>query len=236
MRHRLFVLISLLPASLFSIAPCYADSINFMPNLFASYRDFTYSTGNTDVGANLYSVGVGLTATYRRFYMDISYETNPSSGKEHQENNTVYFERRDVATSVGYAVNDSISIFGGYKYGQTRLVSPPSAIAAGTEVSLEGRGFYIGAGAGWQIEHWGFLSFSAAYANLKANYEDLTFLSEEGNASGTSLSIKWKGSLSENLSYDVSLIRHDYYYEDFETIDNISEQILSWRAGLAYRF
>jgi hypothetical protein len=49
--------------------------------------------------------------------------------------------------------------------------------------------------------------------------------------------IQWKGSLTQHWGYDLSLIRHDYYYENFNKFSwDISEQILSYRLGLSYRF
>ena len=41
----------------------------------------------------------------------------------------------------------------------------------------------------------------------------------------------------DKLFYDVSVIRHDYYYKNFDKFDSdISEQILSLRLGISYSF
>jgi hypothetical protein len=72
---------------------------------------------------------------------------------------------------------------------------------------------------------------------MKATYQDVIVDESRGDASGTSLGVKWKANLSESLSYEFSLIRHDYYYKNFDKLDpNISEQIFSVRLGLSYRF
>lgn len=216
----------------------HAAELKVTPNAFVSYRDFEYSVGNGGIDNNLYSLGIGLTATYGRFYLDLSGEKNPTSGKEPTQSSTAYFEREDAAVSLGYGVNESISVFAGYKYGETRIVSPPSAMTIGSQVRLQGRGLFIGAGAGWAVNATNLVSFSAAYAMMRAEYEDSAFDSNtRGDASGTSLGIRWKGLLSKQLSYDVSLIRHDYYYESFDLLLlDISEQILSLRLGLAYQW
>lgn len=223
-----------------NMCPVMAHSaeLTLIPNVFASYRDFEYSIGGGGIDNKLYSLGIGLTATYGRFYLDISGEKNPASGKEPNENGNAYFEREDAAVSIGYGINESISVFAGYKYGETSIVSPPSAIAIGSQVSLEGRGLFIGAGGGWTVGQHNLLSFSAAYAMMRAQYYDSSFVSDtQGDASGTSLGLRWKGWLSQHLSYDLSLIRHDYYYEDFDLLSlDISEQILSIRAGLSYQW
>jgi hypothetical protein len=60
---------------------------------------------------------------------------------------------------------------------------------------------------------------------------------DRGDASGTSLGVQWKASLTERLYYEIALIRHDYYHENFEAFElDISEQLFSVRAGLSYRF
>jgi hypothetical protein len=215
-----------------------AAELTITPNAFVSYRDFEYSVGSGGIDNNLYSVGMGLTATYGRFYLDLSGEKNPTSGKEPTATSTAYFEREDAAVSLGYGVNESISVFAGYKYGETRIVSPPSAITFGSQVRLQGRGLFVGAGAGWAVNDTNLVSFSAAYAMMRAEYEDSALeRNVRGDASGTSLGVRWKGLLSKQLSYDVSLIRHDYYYESFDLLLlDISEQILSLRLGLAYQW
>jgi 3D (Asp-Asp-Asp) domain-containing protein len=215
-----------------------ANELTLTPNIFASYRYFEYSVGRGGIDNNLYSLGLGVTATYGRLYVDVSAEKNTTSGKEPTPTGTAYFERQDAAISVGYGMNESISLFAGYKYGETRIAAPPTAIAIGSEVSLEGRGFYVGAGGGWAIYENHLLSFSAAYAHLRAQYdESMQVRRGRGDASGTSLGIRWKTHITPRLSYDLSLIRHDYYYKNFENLDfNISEQILSIRTGVSYQW
>ncbi|ALG68130.2 hypothetical protein [Beggiatoa leptomitoformis] len=219
-----------------------AETVSIVPTVFYSYRNFEYSVGGAGgVEGSINSVGLGVTAIYQQFYVDIAGEENPNASEEETNNllftNTVDFDRNDVALSLGYAINDSISTFIGYKYGKSTITARPNSPFAGEEISLTGYGAFIGAGGGWSVRNWGFISFSAAYAQLDSTYRDLTVDVVDGNARGTSLSIKWKAPLTENFFYDFSLIRHDYRYKDFEKIDSdISEQILSLRAGLSYRF
>lgn len=212
-----------------------------VPNLFLSTRNFDYSVYNGGVSGSIRSLGGGLTVVYHPFYFDIAGERNintpPEPTKNLLETNQVEFDRTDLTTTFGYAVNDFVSVFSGYKSGKSTITALEPSPFMGAKISLEGKGFFIGAGGRWAVKDWGFLSFSAAYAYMMALYKDLAYQTVEGNASGTSLGVHWKSSLTKHLYYDVSIIHHDYYYEDFDKFEwDISEKILSYRIGLSYRF
>jgi len=220
-----------------------AQDIFIIPNLFISSRNFEYSVADGGVDGTINSIGLGVTTTYKNFYMDLSGEINPATNEESTIRlfaDRINFDRSDLAASVGYAVNESISVFAGYKYGKTTIAEAASAESSpliGAKISLEGQGAFIGAGGIFPVKTWGFLSFSSAYATMKATYRDVIIDESKGDASGTSLGAKWKAHLSENLSYEFSIIRHDYYYKNFDKLDSdISEQIFSVRLGLSYRF
>lgn len=230
-----------------------AEELIFIPNLFISARNFDYSARGGNVSTNLKSVGLGLTTIYDRYYLNLSGEENPETQEELTGSaplNQVNIDRTDLALSAGYAVNHSISTFVGYKYGKTTLTELPFSSRPHAKTSLEGKGFFVGAGGGWQVKNWGTFAFSAAYVDISAVFRDPSLkevlgnpMLEEvtGDASGTSLAIKWKANLSKNWQYDISVIRHDYYYQDqdfarfdSDDIDDISEQVLSFRLGLSY--
>jgi len=224
-----------------SYPECSADEMTVTPNVFISSRNFEYSVSNGGVKGNIDSIGLGITGTYQRFYIDLSGENTPSATDESTVNllpsEAADFRRTDFAASLGYAVNESISTFIGYKYGKTTITELYASPVAGSKIGLQAKGFFIGAGGGWSVRDWGLFSFSAAYANMNALYQDVAIRSAKGDASGTSLGIKWKAPIIKNFSYDLSVMRHDYYYKNFDEFDtDISEQILSLRIGLSYRF
>ena len=224
----------------FLVQPALAQELLIIPNIFVSSRNFEYSILNTGVNGHISSLGGGVTGIYQRFYLDLSGERSLSANEESiisGWSNKIEFKRTDFAASIGYAINDSISTFGGYKYGKSTLTELPPSPFVGAKTSLEGQGLFIGAGGGWPVKDWGTLSFSAAYARMVANYKNFIIGNTRGDASGTSLGIEWKAPLKKNFYYDLSLTRHDYYYEDFPAIDfDISEQILSVRIRLSYQF
>ncbi|MDY6991786.1 MAG: hypothetical protein SVR94_04155 [Pseudomonadota bacterium] len=212
------------------------------PNLFLSSRNFEYSVGNGGVNGTIQSLGGGISGIYKNFYFDLSAEKNIHSSEESTTNllstQRVAFDRTDFALSLGYAVNEAISLFSGYKYGKSTITAIAPSPFEGGKITLEGKGIFLGAGGGFLVSHWGAFSFSSAFAYMVSDYKDLAIGTTEGDAAGTSLSVKWKGHLfSKNWYYEMGISRHDYYYEDFKKFDlDISEQILSYRLGLSYRF
>ncbi len=209
----------------------WADDWQWIPSVSLNYRDLSYSAGVTDISAKLLSADVGMTLTRGRWYWDTSYETDVSSDSD---NPGLDFSRTDVSASIGYGLSDTISTFAGYKYGQTNIqaVDLPTA-----SIKLTGKGFFLGAGAGFPVKQHGMLFFSAAYARLAAIYQDSSVTYADGNATGTSLSLGWRGRISARWNYEFVLVRHGYYYEDFSGLSlDINENILSLNAGLSYAF
>jgi len=227
--------------SLLLIRAGQAEEISVVPSIFLSSRNFEYSVYNGGVSGTISSLGGGVTSIYQRFYWDLSGEKNVTASRESTTNllatDQVAFKRADFATTLGYAVDDSISVFGGYKYGKSTITALLPSPFKGAKISLEGKGFFMGAGGRWAVKDWGFLAFSAAYAKMTAVYQDLANGTTQGNASGTSLGIQWKSSLGKNIWYDISIVNHDYYYEDFDKFEwDLSEKIVSYRLGVSYRF
>ena len=227
-------------ASLLSVQSSIAQDIFIIPNLFISLRNFEYSVYNANVRGQISSLGGGVTGIYQRFYIDLSGERNITTDEESIIDslyNTIEFERTDFAMSIGYAVKNSISTFVGYKYGNSTLTELAPSPFAGAKNTLKGKGLFIGAGGGWPVRDWGTFSFSAAYAKMRASYKSFALGTTVGDANGTSLTVEWKAPLTQNLYYDISLMRHDYYYENFDQIaSDISEQIFSIRLGMSYKF
>lgn len=199
------------------------ETLQWRSELFTGYRSLNYSAGGTEIKGDVLSVGASLTAMIGRFYSSLSGERDLYS---HSKTANVDFNRSDMALSIGYGVGDNISLFAGYKQGLTKL----------NDLDLQAKGFFIGAGAGLPTKY-GVFSFSTAYADLGANYRDPRLYAYSGNARGTSLTAAWHGKISDSLNYGLSLVRHEYYYQHFNSLDfNVNENILSIHAGLQYHF
>lgn len=231
-----------LPLFAFFCPSAYAeDEILWVPSFSIAQRDFEYSVNNSSINGKIASLGFELTGIYqKRYYLSFAIEKNPVTSEEKAVNllsERVNFDRKDATLSLGYVLNESLSTFVGYKYGETTITELAGSPYVGAKTRLKGQGFFIGAGGGWQVYDWGQLSFSAAYADMRATYHNLSNSAAKGDATGTSLVLKWKAPLWDKLFYDVSVIRHDYYYKNFDKFDSdISEQILSLRLGFSYAF
>ncbi|MDM8567913.1 hypothetical protein QUF50_00065 [Thiotrichales bacterium HSG1] len=225
---------------LFLYQNCFAQDWWIVPKIFVASRTFEYSVYNGNIKGNIRSVGGGITGIYKNFYVDLFSERNVDTNEESiigGLRDTIEFERTDLTAAFGYAIDESMSVFTGYKYGKSTLTELNFSPFAGAKTSLEGKGFFIGVGSGWKVKDWGMFSFSAAYAKLQASYDSFDIGLTKGDADGTSLSIKWKGIIATNLYYQLAVIRHDYYYEDFKKINfDISEQIVSYHLGISYQF
>ncbi len=218
-----------------------AEQTSLVPSATISARSFEYSSGPFRLEGSLYSLGVGLTGIMNRVYLDISAERNLEPGEQNASTDLspsgIEFNRQDTSLALGYAVNDSISVFGGYKHGKTTITVPGTLTVRELATSLKGQGPYFGAGGGWQVKDWGFFSFSAAYARLDAILQDQNAVEYDGNASGTSLGLEWKASLDKNLYYELAITHHHYFYQDFpEFGSDVTERILSLKLGIGYHF
>ncbi len=221
-----------------------AWSVDWLPHVEYADRHFEYTSGPGQLNGTTFSLGLGLTATHERFYLDLTAERNFSASEESTSGDlipnsvadTVTFDRRDTALTLGYGVSELTSVFAGYKSGKTTITAAGNSPFVGNAISLTGAGPFIGAGAGWKVRDWGILSFSAAYADLDAEYSSPVQLAQ-GQASGTSLALHWKGELLPRLQYRIALSRHDYDYKNFDQFTGrISENILSYTLGISYRF
>ncbi len=216
------------------------NELSILPNVEISTRQFDYVSNDNTVAGDIVTAGLGLSLTYQRFYANIRLENSLSSDNENASgfvgnDSAISFRRSDFTLSTGYALENTFILFAGYKQGKTTIDA--STANASSSIELVGRGFFIGAGAGAKIRDWGVLSFSAAYADLDSEYQDAQNPSLNGHASGTSLSVSWKSPLTNNWSYQLALVRHDYAYAGFPRSNlRIQENILSLRLSLAYRF
>jgi len=223
---------------LINITPVGADELGIISNISIANRQFDYASNNNEVAGDIVTAGLGLTLTYGRFYADIDAENSITSNNESAigfSNNLIDFKRSDFTLSTGYALQENLSLFIGYKQGKTTINA--RAENNTNTIELLGKGLFFGVGSGTRIKDWGVLSFSAAYASLNATYQDDQTNGITGRADGTSLAVTWQGQLDRHWHYNFALIRHDYFYDGFP-LDNfrIREDILSLQAGLAYRF
>jgi hypothetical protein len=165
------------------------------------------------------------------------------------------FDRQDYFVSLGYAITDKLSAFVGYK-GSEQSVDLPTSFGLKDEhnndlvgfdslssnFDYEAKGPFVGVAYGWRLAE-GVLSFNFAYAYLEATYNSKYTLRMEGgstqyfefdainhDATGTTLGMKWRAPITNNLSYSATLSGYQY------NCDVVKETIISLQAGLMYNF
>jgi len=148
-------------------------------------------------------------------------------------------DREDIAVTFGYSLFDSISVFAGYKRGETSGAlggqlrgfnpdpitnKPVDFLIENTEVSFKENGPFIGIGYTYFTQKSGSINFSVAYADLDG--EALLFVPELdasgskfivpvqilGDTTGLSYSLSWTDMFSEDMNYTIgiNIIRYEF--------------------------
>ena len=162
-----------------------ADEISFIPRTWVGVSDYSFYQSprkgampdgsdfpKVKFDATLLIAGFGLTSVYDRFFLDLSYQD--SSEETDSFTGANYFEkfegdRRDYSTTLGMKILDYRgAIYIGYKNGKTS-----GRGEAGTQLTFEESGFFIGGSYGWVIANKGFLVINLAYADLDGNLKEV---------------------------------------------------------------
>ena len=166
-----------------------------------------------------------LVTSYGRFFANIELETTiegdtqyaPGGGTP-STTNIIESKRSDSGITLGYNLWRGLSVFGGYKLGETE--SNISPVDGGVlTLTFSQRGPFAGMAYTQPIGTKGSVVVSAAYANLDGEV-DINFVgtgtrfTSGGSTSGLSYGIGWTGSLSENAYYRLSFKANNYTFKD----------------------
>jgi len=240
-----------------------ADELRFIPRTWLGISDYSFKQAprkgampdgsdfpEVKFDATLLIAGIGLTSVYDRFFLDLSYqdsseETDTFAGADYFEK----FEgdRRDYSTTLGMKILDYRgTVYIGYKNGKTS-----GRGKAGTRLTFEEDGFFIGASYGWVIENAGFLAINVAYADLDGNLKEVPgprypsglHMDADNEATGLSYGISWNGKISEKISYSINLDANDYEFNNLKDSsatralpDKVEESIYTGKISISYRF
>lgn len=168
-----------------------------------SYLTFSRSTGQVDQ-SRFNIVDLGMTATYGAYYLKVdtempfgeAYATGPSVIRQ--------FKREDFGATAGYYLNDKLSVFAGYAYGKTSIVTNTATNTMYTE--HQDTGPYIGANYSFFIGASGTLGLNVAYAKQDGllsveNTSATPNTSETGTTSGFSAGATWTDTYKNKLTY-----------------------------------
>lgn len=240
-----------------------AEEISFIPRVWLGVSDYQFKQaprkGALPDGSNFPEVkfdatflmtGIGLTSTYDRFYVDLSYQD--SSTESDSFSGAGFYEkfkgdRRDYSSTLGMKILDKQgNIYIGYKNGKTSGKGN-----AGTHLTFEEDGFFIGASYGWVIADTGFLTINTAYADLDGNLKETPGpaypaglnMDADSEATGLSYGISWVSMISPAMGYSIALDANSYEFDhlkDNSTIkplpSKIEETFYTGKVSVFYRF
>lgn len=194
--------------------PTWAADFTVVPSIGygVSSLKFTRSVGGEDA-SRFNVVDMGLTIAYDRYYARVSAEI--PLGEEYTYGPALIrqFKREDYGVSAGFYILESLSVFGGYAYGKTSIISfdgggglPPYPVYTQHLDS----GFYLGANYSFFIGKTGTIGVNFAYANMNGSLivQDSdpggVSTSESGKTTGYSLGVTWSDTIKEDLTYYIS--------------------------------
>jgi hypothetical protein len=179
-----------------------------------------------------------------------------------EEEDTGKASRDDIDFTLGYAINQSWAVFGGYKSGRTKMSftsrededEDGEPLIDSSSEKYTQKGPYAGGSFTYRFERAGSLNFSVAYAYLNATnkfrantdddeeedpeFDDLTG-QVDGKTKGFSYALSWTMPLSGQLLFQTKFKINDYKQDiDFkgQRFSNIDETYTSLHVGLAYVF
>ena len=213
---------ALLGVILFFVAalPASGKELTMVPSVGYGISSLTFTRSTGDVDASRFNViDLGMTASYDRFYMKLSGELPLGEEYTYGPSLIRQLKREDFGLSAGYYVSDNLSVFGGYAYGKTSIISfdgggglPPYPVYT----QHRDQGMFAGANYSFFVGKTGTLGLNVAYADMDGRLivQDSdpggVSTTESGKTSGFSLGVTWSDTYKKKLNYYVSYKQKNY--------------------------
>ena len=239
-----------------------AQEIGFIPRAWLGVADYHYKQDprkgalngmdfpEVEFDVTFIMVGMGLTSTYDRFYLDLSYQD--SSEEEDSFSSGGFYEkfegdRRDYSSTLGMRIlNNRGNVYMGYKNGKTS-----GRGHLGTDLVFREKGLFIGASYGWLIADQGFLAINAAYADLDGHLKETPGpsypkglgMNADSETTGLSYGMSWTGVITPKLGYSLAMDVNNYEFDNLKDSssnvplpDKIEESLYTGKVSIFYRF
>lgn len=217
----------------------FTEEVAFVPTLSFAQKSLEFD-GVLDEDLDFPMLNLGLSATYRRYYLSVNFEKSLEAQTLVQDvsigdSNISQVaggevDREEQTLTLGFRVLDNLSVFGGLIDGETdakftvRYEDPNISDQELNETYSED-GPFLGVSTGMQVGQWGRVGFSIAYAVLSAENDVVrvekgagaqsgTVIANtiEGDTTGLSYSVSWSGSAGRF----VSGLKNLYYVAAFK--------------------
>ena len=210
-----------------------AHSVDYVFGLATGYALFTFPQKLDSEPAYQAYVLSGA-VSHDAVYVSYRYVDSINEARLSEEEDIGRASRRDNDITVGYRINESFSLFVGYKDSETAIDFELRDSAISREETYAQEGFFAGLGYGHTFQGGSRLNLSLAYVDLNSRNrffadvesddddqddeeeraEDIEFDDLEGDlngsAKGYSVNLSWIMPLSETLAFSASYKINDY--------------------------
>lgn len=200
--------LSLLAAS--SLNTAQAADIKARAGVGISFYELEVGSGSGSVvTADNKFVTLGATAGFGEIYVDVKFDTT-ASGTHDFYGLDQAFVRNELAITLGYSVNESLTVFGGFKSTES-TISAPTGFAIPEDI-FEADGLFGGIAAGFPINDNSSISASAALALMDGSWSNNTG-SIEGDTVGISFGATYNLYLDDASGLAASWTFQGYGYD-----------------------
>ena len=199
-------------------------NLSFTPRASIGYLSYNADQLGTDFNFDYIFGGLGLSAQYGRFFVDLYGQTDLKEFDEEDNNADFGDGRKELNLTAGYGVTSNITLFGGYKYADTDFID------------LQYGGPFLGASFSIPVFELGAIGLNGAVAYLEEfNTEGEDF---DTTSVGVNGGVSWASNLAwllPGLGYGLNF---DYSYYEFDDSGDtiLTEKIFRTRLDLKYTF
>lgn len=221
------------------------DSVTVIGSAAYIFKNSELTVSGQQLEPQYTSVEWAVVLAYKNLYSRFSFDqslkghtevNNNTNADGEIENSILTLEREDAAFTLGFSISDSMSVFAGYKSGETSGIngsvlrtfnpgSPEGTIVVNSDISFKEDGPFIGFSYTYFTQNTGSVNLSIAYADLdgevtiaspELDTNDEIFIQTQkttGDNTGLSYSISWTDRFLETINYTIGLNIIRYTFE-----------------------
>lgn len=207
-----------------SVSTTQAEDIDMVVKTAITQKSLELNIRDRSFSPSFNTFDIAITGAMGRYYLTLDHDISIKDAIETDPNGLIFYSRSDSSLTLGYSMMDWLSIFTGYRTGETEAHYSANNSSFGNTSD----GYYAGLNANHYFKDKGSLSLSLAIANLKGKValaepfvDTSVFLVGtpppshiEGGALGYSLGLSWSGKYSEDTNYSIGIKLQRYEFED----------------------
>jgi hypothetical protein len=210
----------MLIASSLGMAHAAESNVTVVGGLDLGFKKLRLDTGS---GAGVFNpsfvtVNPNIVLGYSSFYASLSYDKSVSAEPEIAPAAVTDYSRTDSTFTLGYRLNQSLSLFAGYAEGANQFIITTSGGGL-IVIDYKEKGPFAGVAYTKTFGDKGSLGMSIGYAKLDGDLKfdvppGVEVFRAKGDTTGLSYGLTWSGPLTGSLSYRVGLKAIRYEMKD----------------------